>query len=256
MQNFGKIKNVFNNLLVEGITKKDDSTKKLFKKYIKTIKESEILKTQFFVYNNIETKHENDPVLASLFVSENIKLLEKYGQKEILKENKKLVDLLNEYSSRLDENYDLSNLHESISNLIFTKRTPKTINVLTEEIKKVSEYIKKDKTKVTNESVDLPVSVLTKMMVEKYNERYSDLNETDKNVLKMLINATLTDKKKIYSNIVNECVELIDNLLVNESAPKEKLLSVKTKLLESTEITEENFIERISRVIDLKENLK
>ena len=167
-----------------------------------------------------------------------------------------MVDLLNEYSSRLDENYDLSNLHESISNLIFTKRTPKTINVLTEEIKKVSEYIKKDKTKVTNESVDLPVSVLTKMMVEKYNERYSDLNETDKNVLKMLINATLTDKKKIYSNIVNECVELIDNLLVNESAPKEKLLSVKTKLLESTEITEENFIERISRVIDLKENLK
>jgi hypothetical protein len=49
MQNFGKIKNIFNNILIEGIVKKDDNSKKLFKRYIKTIKESEILKNQFLI---------------------------------------------------------------------------------------------------------------------------------------------------------------------------------------------------------------
>jgi hypothetical protein len=49
MQNFGNIKNIFNNLLAEGLTKKDVKSKKLFQKYIKTIKESEVLKTQFLI---------------------------------------------------------------------------------------------------------------------------------------------------------------------------------------------------------------
>ena len=94
MQNFGKIKNVFNNLLIEGIVKKDVASKKLFKKYIKAIKESEILKTQFLVYNNIENKIDADSFSANVFVSENIKLLDKYKTSDILKENLILVKLL------------------------------------------------------------------------------------------------------------------------------------------------------------------
>src|SRR5882757_8792444 len=94
MQNFGKIKNVFNNLLIEGIITKDASTRKLFKKYIKTIRESDILKTQFFVYSNIENKVDTDPMSISLFVSENIKLLEQFKPTDILKENEKLGKLI------------------------------------------------------------------------------------------------------------------------------------------------------------------
>jgi len=256
MQNFGKIKNIFNNLLVDGITKKDDSAKKLFKKYVKTIKESEILKTQFLVYNNIESKHEDDLALASIFVSENIKLLEKYTEKEILNENKKLINLLGGHISRLNETYELFSLHESISNLIFTRRTPKNINTLTEEIKKITSYIKETKEKTIAQSIDLPVSVLTNIMVEKYNQKYCTLNESDKTVLKTLINTTLDNKRKIYSDIVNECVRLIDNLLMDDNNPKDKLLFVKSKLIENVEITDDNFIEKIVKIIELKNDLK
>ena len=69
MQNFGNIKNIFNNLLAEGLTKKDVKSKKLFQKYIKTIKESEVLKTQFLIYENIENKVDSDVASANLFVS-------------------------------------------------------------------------------------------------------------------------------------------------------------------------------------------
>lgn len=256
MQNFGKIKNVFNNILVEGIVTKNDSAKKLFRKYIKAIKESEVLKTQFLVYNNIETKHESDAILASIFVSENIKLLEKFNPKDILVENKKLVDMLGGFWSRLDEETDLSEIHESISRLIFTKRQPQTINVITEEIKKVSTYIQKEKSKNIVESIDLPVSVLAKLMVEKYNEKYSNLSESDKTVLKKLINSSLDEKKEMYSALVSECVILIDTLLSDPSTPKEKLSLVKSKLLENVEITQENFLEKMNKIIELKENLK
>lgn len=256
MQNFGKIKNVFNSVLVEGIVTKNDSAKVLFKRYIKAIKESEILKTQFLVYNNIETKYENDAILASIFVSENIKLLEKYNPKDILTENKKLVDMLGSFQSRLDEETNMSQIHESISKLIFTKRQPKTINVITEELKKLSTYIQKEKSKAIVESIDLPVSVLAKLMVEKYNEKYSNLNESDKTVLKKLISSSLDEKKETYSTLVNECVVLIETLLSDSSNPNEKLLSVKSKLLEDVEITQENFLEKMSKIIELKENLK
>ena len=37
MQNFGKITNAFNGILVEGLVSKDANSKQMFKKYIKTI---------------------------------------------------------------------------------------------------------------------------------------------------------------------------------------------------------------------------
>ena len=52
MDNFGVIKNTFNNILSESIIKKEDSGKQLFRKYIKVLKEEKELKTQYFIYKN------------------------------------------------------------------------------------------------------------------------------------------------------------------------------------------------------------
>jgi hypothetical protein len=46
-------------------------------------------------------------------------------------------------------------------------------------------------------------------MVDTYNSRYSDLNESDKKHLK-LINSTDIEKKELYSSLVKECITLID----------------------------------------------
>lgn len=257
MQNFGKIKNVFNNLLIEGIIKNDDKIKKLFKKYVKTIKESEILKTQFLIYNNIENKIDDNPLSAFSFVSENFKILEKYRQSDILKENEKLANILKGFEKRFSESYDLSNLHESMSKITFTNKTPSNIEVVMEEIKKVSNYINSNKPKEIKESFDLPTSVISKLMVEKYNEKYSTLDESDKNVIRVLLDKNVENKKEFYQKEVNECVAIIDNLLtVSEGEEKEKLLKVKAKLAENKEeIDNERFIDKISKLMELKKNL-
>lgn len=256
MQNFGKIKNTFNTLIAEGIFKKDEKSKKIFKKYLKTIKESEILKTQFLIYNNIENKVDNDPFSASLYVSENIKLLESFDKKQILDENKKLVKLLED--SEIDGEYDLNSLHESISNLIFLKRNAQNIDKITSEIKNVSKFIISNKEKQISESKYVPNSMLGNFLVKNFNEKYSSINESDKEILDILINKDFNGKKEFYQKLSEDCVNLINKKIQeNSSDDVEKLEKVKNKLVEDIDIlNENNLIEKLTKVIELKNNLE
>ena len=257
MQNFGKIKNTFNDMIVEGIAKKDAKAKKLFKQYIKTIKESEILKAQFLIYNNIENRVDSDETSANLYISENLRLLEKYKIADIVNENKKLVKLLDKNGVKLLDTYKLSGLHESISNLISTKKTPKNVGVVVDGLKKVGEYIKSNKKPDVVEHTELPMSVLRNIMVEKYNEKYGSLEESDRKILKTLIGSNLEDKEKLYYEVVSECKVLVGNLIEgSDEESKNKLLKVKAKLETKEDLNESNFIEKFYKIIELKENLK
>ncbi len=253
MQNFGKIKNGFNELLIKGIGKKDDASKKLFKQYIKTIKESEVLRTEFLVYHNIENKVDNDSFSANLFITENIKLLDKYDKALILKENQKLSGLLGE----LSDDYELSKLHESLSNLIFTKRTANNVGNVTDEIKAVTAYVTSNKPKEVTESINMPISILTKLMAEKYNEKYDTLSVDDKIIIKTLIDSDFGIKEELYAKTVAECIDLVDGLIKEgDVETKERLLRVKGKLLEDKEsLNESDFAPRFSKLIELKNNL-
>jgi hypothetical protein len=259
MQNFGKIKNAFNGILADGVVSKSDTNKLLFKKYIQTIKESKILKAQFLVYNNIENKLENDTTSASVFVTENLKLLEKFKVSDIIKENQKLLAISKDIEGKLEEAYDtkLSSLHESISNLIFTKRTAKNMNEVTDNITNVINYIKANKLTEKVESIDLPFSLLSTMMVDKYNAKYATLDESDRQVLKVLIDSNDEQKKEVYSVTLRECIDLIDvKLKTSDLDGKERLLRVKDKLLNDKKDINEDFIKNISKLVELKSDLK
>jgi hypothetical protein len=253
MQNFGKIKNTFNELMVEGIVAKKETNKNLFKNYVKTIKENEILKTQFLVYDNIENKIEENELKANLYIQENIALLAKYSKKDIMEANSKLVEpvLSNEVSSELDE------LHENITKLIFTTKNAKNINTIVEATAYIVNYMKNNKEKTVNKSFDLPNSMLSKIMVDKYNEKYASLSETEKKVLKVLINSDDAKKKEVYSSVVRECIDMINDKL-NESdlETKDKLLRVKDKLLNDNMEINEDFNKNISKLLELKSSLE
>jgi hypothetical protein len=258
MQNFGKIKNAFSEILAEGIASNDVAKKKLFKKYIKALKESNILKTQFLVYENIENVIENDQFSANLIVSENISLLNKFNKKNILSENEKLISLSEDVKNRLEESYDekLSNLHESISNLVFLDKNTKTVNEIAKNIKNVLDYITTNKEKVVTESYDIPNSMLSSILVEKYNERYSELTESTKEALKVLIESTDEEKIEVYNKINRECIDLIDSKLVESDLDtKDRLLKVKDKLLRNTIEINEEFPKNISKLVELKVTL-
>ena len=234
MQNFGKIKNAFNGILAESIVTKNNANKALFKKYVKTIKESDILKTQFLVYDNIENMLEDDPMTIDIFIRENISVLQKFKPSDILRENKKLISLSKDIEGKLDEVYEsrISSLHESLSNVVFTRVTPMNVHEVAKNIGNVINYIKSNKPKELTEVINLPSSMLSTMMVDKYNEKYSELDESERKVLKALINSTDTEKKEVYTLTIRECIDLIDEKLNGADLDaKDKLLRVKDKLL-------------------------
>lgn len=252
MQNFGKIKNAFSEIIAEGIVSNDEAKKKLFKKYVKALKENEILKTQFLVYENIENKIENNREKATEFVKENIALLNKFSKKDLQEANSKLAKpILSEQGS--GDEYVTEKLHENISKLIFTNRTPKTIDTIVEATSAIVDYIVNNKEKVVTESYDVPNSMLSSILVEKYNERYSELTETEKEVIKVLIESSDKEKLEVYAKITRECIDLIDAKL-NESDldTKDRLLRVKDKLLRNNIELNEDFSKNIAKLVDLK----
>lgn len=255
MQNFGKIKNAFSEIMAEGIVSNDETKKNLFKKYVKTLKESEILKTQFLVYENIENKIESNREKATEFVKENIALLSKFSKKDLQEANLKIAKpILFEQGS--GDEYATEKLHENISKLIFTKRTPKTIDVIVEATSAIVDYIVGNKSKVVTESYDIPNSMLSSILVEKYNERYSELTETEKEVIKVLIESTDNEKLEVYAKITRECIDLIDaKLTESDLDTKDRLLKVKDKLLRDKIELNEDFAKNISKLVDLKSTL-
>lgn len=246
-KNFGKIKSIYNNLLSESVLDKKNEKKALFKNYVKLLKENEILKTQFLVFNNIENKVESDRNKATLFVNENIGLINKYDKKEIIEANTLLASKLN-----INDSVDENELYESITTLIFTEKKPNTIDVIVEATDKIVNYIINNKPKVVKEAIDYPNSMFSAMLVGNFNEKYSTLSENEKKTLKTLINSSDNDKKELYSKTLKECLTLVNNRLeTNDIELKEKLLKVKEKLLNENLESNEEIEDKLIKLIDL-----
>jgi len=258
MQNFGKIKNIFNTLLVEAIATKDVNKKKLFKEYVKTIKNNEILRAQFLVYNNIEKKVETNEHKATEFVKANIDVLRKYTTEQILEANKLLAKpLLSEQKLPEFSDVKFAQLHEDITTLIFTNKNANTVDSVVESLIGIVSYIKENTTQVTedNKSGGLPNSVLSNIAVDKFNEKYSDMSESEKSVFKTILESDEDGKKVVLKNLSRECIDLIDaNLMESDIEAKEKLLQVKDRILR-LEYTNDSFITDISKLIELKSDL-
>ena len=256
MKNFGLLKEYFNHKLTESIIKKNDDGKKVFKQYLKMIKENEILKTQFYVYNNITNKYISDSIEAKDYIKENLELLKKFSKEDILKTNKKLFSLLENVK---ENNYEFKEIHECISKLIFTNKTPNTLDTIIESINVLKNHMIKEKVNETSEyeHSDLPPSVLTKIVVNKFNSKYSDISESEKTIIKTILSSTEEEKVKLFTTMVRECVDTIDQkLTLNEDIEiKSKLLSAKDKLLRM-EYIKENFITDISKIHQLKSNIE
>lgn len=253
MQNFGKIKNAFNNLLIEAVVRKDIKNKQLFGSYVKAIKENKVLRTQFFIYNNIENKVEGNEFKANLFLQENLKLLSQFSNKEILEANTMLASKIKDIPDVIEN----KELYENISKLIFTERLSENIDTVVEATAQVINFITENKSKEIINAIELPTSMLTSIMVEKYNSKYSTLEESELKIIKSLIDSSVEIKKTVYSETVRECLDLINEKLVDASLEtKDRLLKVKDKLLNDKTEVNEDYLTNISKLVELKNNLQ
>jgi len=101
MENFGIIKEYVTKQLTQSLLNENVESN-IFNNFIKEIKKSDILKTQYVVYSNLENKYIKDENKATRYINENINLFKKFNYKDLLNENKKLSD---KFSKLLKEAY-------------------------------------------------------------------------------------------------------------------------------------------------------
>lgn len=254
MQNFGKIKNTFNSLLVEDISDKTNTNKAMFSKFVKTIRENKVLRTQFNVYYDIEKKSESNDFKSTEFVKESISLMNSFKKEEILEANSKLIKLLSKNGLSINEDpYPNSELHENISKLIFTKKTSNNINSIVESLDKVVSYVRTNVV-VINENVGvMPNSFIGNLVVEKFNKKYADLNEGERAVVKSLLETKEETRVELFNKLVSECKASLNTKIgtIGDLTEKEALLNVKEALLAMSYVSED-YIKDISRIFELK----
>tara|TARA_R110000868_G_scaffold39398_1_gene137306 strand:- start:3713 stop:4510 length:798 start_codon:yes stop_codon:yes gene_type:complete len=263
MQNFGITKNMFKEFLVEKISTKKEYDKTKFKQLIKALNENEILKKQFNAYTNIETLVESDETHIYEYISDNISLFKGFSKKAIIEANKHfnnlVVDFVGEFKVDVESIEVLGapkvGLYEAIDYLILNKHSDKSINNRSTKKQYIKEYVKGNKVieKGTKEPVSL--NILSKVMVDKFNRKYDSIDESDKLIIKSLLENGSDAKFKAFHAMVKECVSIVDNLIegANEDL-KAKLSLTKLKLIEMG-FEEDSFTDSITKLVSLKANL-
>ena len=76
------------------------------------------------------------------------------------------------------------------------------------------------------------IKYTTTDICNKFNEKYSEISESEKKIIKSVLNG---DKEKTFNTLIRECIDSVDKKL-NESSDfeiKDKLLKVKDKFFNS-----------------------
>ena len=106
------------------------------------------------------------------------------------------------------------------------------------------------------EKIDLPPSIVSKMVINKFNTKYENISEDEKKIIKSILNGSEEDKKNLHTEMVRECVDTIDSKLDESDINlKGKLLSAKDKLLRMS-YNEETYTSDISKIYNLKESVE
>jgi hypothetical protein len=254
---FGTLKNTFTQTYIESHLKGDDKGKELYKTFLGILKESETLKSHFIVYKNLEDKTLKSEFEANEYLKENLAILDKFrGDNSIVTESKKLTNLLENNDVTIGEPTEL---YESLHTLITTPKSISTLNDIHEAKLKVIKWLMEDKTKITEDKTNvrqnLDVQKFLNLATEKYNEKYSDLTEEEKNIIKVLREGTDETKSSLLRSMIKETVSLVNIRLESTGSNidlKAKLLETKDVVYGMEDYNVDTFGENIKKLYDIK----
>jgi|LakMenE18May11ns_1017448.scaffolds.fasta_scaffold9805791_2 hypothetical protein len=261
--NFGTLKDIFTEKLIESYTSDDKTGKELYKKFLKILKENETLKTTFIIYKNLETKTFKSEIAANDYLKESISILDKFrGEESINEQSKVLINLLEKNCINYKDR-QTKDLHESIHNLLTIKKSVSTIDKIQESKENLVGWLMKEKEVISEETTyintDVNPNKFLELAVNKFNEKYKDsLTEEEKNILKVLRENNEENTKTLVSNLVKETIELVNNhleLYGENVTVKSKLLETKDAIYKMAE-NNDSSNDKVLKLYDLKNNLK
>ncbi len=262
--NFGAIRDSIAKLSSIELMKENKSL--TLDKFIERTSSIPNLKKQQLIYKNIqECKPFAKERLAERFVSQNLSMFKNSKWNDIKFENKQLrFDLLGapdvshvEATVNGDLFECINTLIESASNPGFTdfegeaKSYSKIIDFLTREVEPINESKEND----DSPSIGQAWKYITKNAVNNFNDRYEHLNESEKNILSVLMSEN-SYKSEFLEDIKNENIKIIDKLLEgSDKAQFNTLIEFKDKLEKINNISFDSIDEYILECVELRETL-
>jgi hypothetical protein len=259
--NFGEIKATFTNYMNES---ENLSAKEMFGKFMNTIKESKVLKAEFEVYKNLDSKYIPNENLAIKYIDENVALLCSITMREnFIKENEKIQKLVEGLEIKVSERKkELYNHIDTLLTESLADNKSTDVDKLHESFSFLLEHIKTNKPKLvesTDSEIDLkgvPQEFLIKKAIEKFNLKFSSLTESDRSIFKSIVSDNQNLKQTVFENLKDQTLESLNRLIDNSSPEpmKEKINESITKIT-SMSFNKDTYSNDVISLNELKSSL-
>lgn len=212
MAKFGEIKSKIENTLVENYGKKE--FKSFFKGFKTQILSNKNLSEAYFLYDSLSSKKGFSKEMADEYLNSSVEKLKEIFQKE----DKNLVKL-NEWINKVSKE-KVENDYADIDTVVYMNNSVKNLEKLVESSLRIKKLIS-DKSEVKEtKTINLPLSSMIKVGTNIFNNRFSDITESEKKELNNLLSM---DKKTLEAQINESKKNVIEKLksTLNESEDKE-----------------------------------
>ena len=237
--------------------------KRLIKKYVKTIKESNDLKKVYSIYNIVNSPNKiND---GTLFIKESISLIEEIDKKnygdslssisDIVKECAVSANLDTEAIENIKDKYHGS-ISESLDYVLFNKMGMNNIVEYTNGLSRITNFINENK-KHENDLMAEGKSICE--LIGDFDKLFTnDIEIWESTAIKDISLAELSgkDKKRVFEEYKSECLSIIEeNLNEKYVENSSRFQGMKEKLMKK-EFNSDTIVEDILMLSELKHVLK
>jgi hypothetical protein len=248
MVNFGNVKSKLNKGYSQDLIENTNKYKKLYEEFLKTIKSSPILMLEYTIYENLR-KHNLEYNESLRFIEANVSALSKIDKTELLKENKKLEKFdLKEIELSEDKITLNNNIENVINESVFKKIT--NVNKLHESVNFLIESLtKKEDVQLKKTENGFKVSDIFHLAKKKLEERFSNLQSDEMEIISSFIKGDEKKKKTVFENYK----KTTKNFLLNEKDNiSSEVLTETFDFIDSLQYESETAINNLSKLFDIK----
>jgi hypothetical protein len=189
MNKFGQLKSNLDQMMVQSYGK--ETFKTVMKEFKKNILSNKAISEMYFIYNDLSSQKGINKEIANEYVNESFVKLS-----DLISSNQKKIDELYKWvKTNLDG--DVDNEYSNIDFVVYENKITNLERIL-ETKKQIKSLLTTTKKEKVQESVNIPLSSMLKIVTNTFNKEYSNISEDEKKELKSLLSL---NKKQISEEI-------------------------------------------------------
>lgn len=205
----------------------DELFQKEMKDFKKHVLENKKISSAFHIYNQLNTKQGLDKDLATLYVHESVRQLEKNLEKTNLADIKKWL------KGTVSENH-----YEDVDNLLYTK-SDTILESVSSRKKIINNLMEK---KQVSETINLPLESIFRIaenQLKNYIEKLDEVSQKD--LLKVLMTED-TELSKEFTDLKSKTLESLSKITSVEDDVTKNKLTETIELIEKEEYSKVNYV--------------